>query len=173
MASDEWVLTERLLCRPTEPEDLSGYESVLLDPEVEVRLRPASAPRMDERGVRERLEADLAHWEKHGFGPWTLVERDSGLPIGRGGLQWTATEGREVVELPWAIASQHWNRGLATEAAEAALAWARRLELLEAVALVTPDNESSRRVAEKIGMRVEGQTVHGGLPHLIYRALLV
>ena len=60
-----------------------------------------------------------------------------------------------------------------TKLRRAALAWARQLELLEAVALVTPDNDSSRRVAEKIGMQVEGQTVHGGLPHLIYRALLV
>jgi [ribosomal protein S5]-alanine N-acetyltransferase len=173
MASDRQVLTERLACRPTEPGDLSGYESVLLDPHVEVRLRPASAPPMDGRRVRERLDADLAHWEEHGFGPWTLVQRDTGFVIGRGGLQWAATEDREVVELPWAVVSQHWNRGFATEAAGAALAWARQLELLEAVALVTPDNDPSRRVAEKIGMRVEGRTVHGGLPHLIYRALLV
>jgi RimJ/RimL family protein N-acetyltransferase len=173
MASDERVLTERLLCRPTEPGDLDGYLDVLTDPDVEVRLRPADAAPLDDLSVAQRLDADLAHWKEHGFGPWTLLERDSGLVVGRGGLQWTATEDRDVVELPWAIASQHWNRGFATEAAEAALAWARRLGLLEAVALVTPDNDRSRRVAEKIGMRVEGQTMHGGLPHLIYRALLV
>ena len=49
------------------------------------------------------------------------------------------------------------------------MAWARELGLQEAVALITPDNDPSRRVAEKIGMRQEGQTVHGGLPHLVYR----
>jgi RimJ/RimL family protein N-acetyltransferase len=173
MASKEQRLTERLIGRPPEPSDLDAYAAVLLDPEVEVRLRAAQAPRMDERGVAERLAADEAHWKQHGFGPWTLIERESGLVVGRGGLQWTGLEERKVVELPWAIASQHWNRGFATEAAEAALGWARELGLPEAVALITPDNDPSRRVAEKIGMRQEGQTVHGGLPHLVYRRLLV
>ncbi len=93
--------------------------------------------------------------------------------VGRGGLQWTGLEAGRVVELPWAIASQHWNRGFATEAADAALVWARELGLREAVALITADNDPSRRVAEKIGMRPEGQTVHGGLPHIVYRALLL
>jgi RimJ/RimL family protein N-acetyltransferase len=172
MASEEQRLTERLICRRTEPADLDGYAAVLLDPEVEVRLRAAQAPRMDRKGVAERLAADEAHWAEHGFGPWTLIELESGMTVGRGGLQWTQLEDRRVVELPWAIASQHWNRGFATEAAEAALEWARELGLQEAVALITPDNDSSRRVAEKIGMRQEGQTVHGGLPHLVYRTPL-
>jgi RimJ/RimL family protein N-acetyltransferase len=173
MASDEQRQTERLTCRPTEPSDLDGYLAVLLDPAVEVRLRPARAAPMDEEGVAERLAADEVHWAKHGFGPWTLIEREGGRVVGRGGLQWTGLEGRQVVELPWAIASQHWNRGFATEAAEAALAWGRELGLEQAVALITPDNDPSRRVAEKIGMRLEGQTVHGGLPHLVYRARLI
>jgi RimJ/RimL family protein N-acetyltransferase len=173
MASEEQLRTERLICRPAEPGDIEGYLDVLTDPDVEIRLRPADAAPMDDRSVADRLGADVAHWEKHGFGPWTLIEQDSGYVIGRGGLQWTTVDGREVVELPWAIASQHWNRGVATEAAQAAKVWARELELLEVVALVTPDNAASRRVAEKIGMRVEGQTTHGGLPHLVYRALLV
>lgn len=42
-----------------------------------------------------------------------------------------------------------------------------------AATLITPDNDPSRWVAEKIGMRQEGQAVHAGLPHLVYRALLI
>jgi RimJ/RimL family protein N-acetyltransferase len=149
--------------------DLDGYRAVLLDPDVEIRLRAANAPPMDEQGVADRFAADEAHWEEHGFGPWALLERDGGSFVGRGGLQWTTLEGREVVELPWAIGSPHWSRGFATEAAEAALKWARALEFREVVALITPDNDPSRRVAERIGLREEGQTIHGGLPHLVYR----
>ncbi len=76
------------------------------------------------------------------------------------------------MELPWTIASPHWNRGFATEAAEAALGWGRERGLPEVVALITADNAPSRRVAEKIGMNQHGQAIHGGLPHIVYRALL-
>ncbi len=166
------VMTERLLARPPLSSDLGGYAELLLDPEVESRLRAAGAPPMDARGVADRLAADVAHWGEHGFGPWALLERGGGL-VGRGGLQWTRVGGRRAVELPWAIASAHWNRGFATEAAEAALEAARTRSLPEVVALIVAENAASRRVAEKIGMREDGSTVvHGGLPHLVYRATL-
>jgi RimJ/RimL family protein N-acetyltransferase len=167
------VRTERLQVRRPEPSDLEGYGAVLLDPEVEVRLRATDAPPLDEDSVAARLASDEAHWKEHGFGPWALLERDGGTFVGRGGLQWTGLGDREAVELPWAIASSHWNRGFATEAARAALEWARTRELQEVIALITPDNDSSRRVAEKIGLRQEGQTMHGGLPHLVYRLMLL
>jgi len=172
MASEEQRLTERLICRPPQPSDLERYEAVLLDFEVEVRLRAAHAPPMDEALVAERLAADEAHWQEHGFGPWALVERESGILVGRGGLQWRALEEGKFVELPWAIDPPHWNRGLATEAAEAALAWGRELGFKEAVSLITPENAPSRRVAEKVGMRQQGQAVHAGMLHVVYRALL-
>ena len=170
MDGQRWI-TGRLIARRPEPSDLGGYRALLLDPAVEARLRAADAPALDEAGVRERLAADEAHWDQHGFGPWALFELEGGSLVGRGGLQWTELDDRRVVELPWAVASQHWNRGFASEAASAALDWARSLRLQEVVALITPDNGSSRRVAEKIGMREEGQALHAGLPHLVYRAM--
>ncbi len=171
--NEETRTTERLLARRPEPSDLDGYRALLLDPDVEVRLRAAGAAPLDEDGVAARLAADEAHWERHGFGPWALSEMDGGSFVGRGGMQWTSLDGRRVVELPWAIASAHWNRGFATEAAAAALEWAREREMEEAIALVTPDNDASRRVAEKVGLREDGQTIHAGLPHLVYRLALV
>jgi ribosomal-protein-alanine N-acetyltransferase len=165
-------MTERLRTRRPEPSDLDGYRALLLDPEVEASLRPAGALPMSEGGVAALLAGDEAHWQAHGFGPWALLELDGGAFVGRGGLQWADLDDREAVELPWAILARHWNRGFATEAAEAALAWARERELPEAVALIGADNDASRRVAEKIDMRQEGETIHGGLPHLIYRMAL-
>jgi RimJ/RimL family protein N-acetyltransferase len=168
MIEQRWT-TERLLARRPVPADLAGYRALLLDPRVEPRLRAAGAAPMDDAGAAERLAADEAHWEDHGFGPWALLEHDGGSLVGRGGLQWTTLDGRLAVELPWAIASRHWNRGFATEAAGAALAWARELGLPEVVALIAPDNDSSRRVAEKLTMHEGGRTEHGGLPHLVFR----
>ena len=118
------------------------------------------------------LNRDEEHWALHGFGPWALFERDGRELVGRGGLRWTEVDGRLEVELPWAIRSDRWGRGYATEAALAAVEWARSMEMAEIVALVMEANIASRRVAEKIGMKEAGVTVHAGLDHLVYRLKL-
>ena len=169
--ADEW-LTERLLARPPSPSDQDGYRSLLLDPEVGEWLRPAPLPPFDDADAMAILAADERHWADHGFGPWVLVERAGRTMVGRGGLQQIEVDGAPAVELPWAIRSDHWNRGLASEAAAAAVAWAETIGLPEVVALTTPENRVSRRVAEKSGFVLDGETRHGGIPHLVYRRLL-
>jgi RimJ/RimL family protein N-acetyltransferase len=166
--SERW-LTPRLLARAPTATDASDYRDLFLDPAVADWLRPAPDRALGEVEILGMLKADERHWEEHGFGPWALVEQDGGALVGRGGLRWTELGEGWVVELPWAVASRHWNRGFATEAATAAVGWAGRLGMAEVVALIVPANVASRRVAEKAGMRVEGETEHAGLPHLVYR----
>ncbi len=69
---------------------------------------------------------------------------------GSGGPRWMAPRGGE---LPWAIGSEHWNRGLAAEAALAAIEWAGSLGLHEVVALIMAGNSRSRKVAEKAAIK--------------------
>jgi RimJ/RimL family protein N-acetyltransferase len=164
----EWP-TPRLLAREPSPADEDGYLGVFLDRAVAEWLRPAPMPPLGEGEVREMLAEDRWHWAEHGFGPWVLVERRSEEIIGRGGLRWTEIDGERVVELPWAVRSDRWGQGLATEAASAALEWASSLPLSEVAALVLPANTRSRRVAEKAGLELVGETLHAGLPHLVYR----
>ena len=164
----EWR-TARLLARRPDSASQSGYRSLLLDPEVGKWLRPAPLEPFDDAGALGLLSKDEQHWSKFGFGPCVLIEEATGVMVGRGGLQRTQLDANDVVELPWAICSERWSRGFATEAASAALEWARSLKLPEVVALIMADNAPSKRVAEKIGMRHDGETEHAGLPHLVYR----
>ena len=61
------------------------------------------------------------------------------------------------MEVSYLLAPQYWGRGLATEAAGAALAYAAGpLALDRVVAAIAPENARSRRVAERLGMRYEG-----------------
>jgi RimJ/RimL family protein N-acetyltransferase len=164
----EW-LTPRLLARAPAPEDEQGYLGTFLDPAVGEWLRPAPMPPLGEGEVHEMLAEDRWHWAEHGFGPWVLIERGSEEMVGRGGLRWTEIDGARLVELPWALRSDRWGRGLATEAASAAVEWAESLRLPEVAALVLPDNVRSQHVAENAGLRLAGETLHAGLPHLVYR----
>jgi len=166
--SEEWH-TERLLARPPRRVDQAAYLSLFLDPVVGEWLGRSPAEPLGEPEILGMLSADERHWAEHDFGPWVLEERETGTIVGRGGLRWTELEAGWSVELPWAIASECWGRGLATEAALAAVERAGALELPEVIALIVPHNARSRRVAEKAGLELDGETRHAGLPHLVYR----
>jgi ribosomal-protein-alanine N-acetyltransferase len=63
---------------------------------------------------------------------------------------------KRVAMIGYAIARAHWGRGLATEAATAALRWAvAEHDLVEIWASTDADNVRSRRVLEKLGMTLD------------------
>ena len=164
--------TERLLCRRPLAGDAHDYRDLLLDEQVGAWLRPAPLPPFREGEPEALLRKDLAHWEAHGFGPWALIDRHSGVFAGRGGLCWTQVGSERAVELPWALLPAFWNDGLATEAAVAALEAARRVGIPEVISLALLENRPSRRVMEKAGLTFEGEVEHVGLPHALYRVRL-
>ena len=63
------------------------------------------------------------------------------------------------LEVGWLVAREHWGRGFAPEAGRAAIEWAREeLGADHIISLIEDSNERSARVAEKLGMTVEGRT---------------
>ena len=161
--------TKRLLCRRPFAGDSHDYGALLLDEQVAAWLRPPPLPPFREGEPEALLTKDIAHWQTHGFGPWTLIDRESGAFAGRGGLCWTQVNGERAVELPWALLPAFWNEGLATEAALAALDAARRVGIGEVISLALVENAPSRRVMEKAGLAYVGEVEHVGLPHALYR----
>lgn len=166
------VVTGRLLARRPAADDAEGYASLLLAPEVGAWLRPPPLAPLTRPEALALLAGDLEHWSEHAFGPWLLLDRVDGSLVGRGGLRWTAVASERAVELPWALVPSRWGEGLATEAALAAIAAARSLGLSEVVSLTLVENDASRRVMAKAGLRFAGRVEHGGLPHLLYRLAL-
>ena len=130
----EW-LTARLRVRRPLRSDEPAYLALFLKPAVGMRLRPPPLPAFTAPQVGAMLSEDIHHWDEHGFGPWALLDGESGSFLGRGGLQCTAVEGEPMVELPWVIEPDREGEGLATEAALAAIEWARSLALGEVVAI--------------------------------------
>ncbi len=119
----------------------------------------------------EILGADIAHWRAERFGPWVFYETASGVFVGRGGLRRTTVDGRTCVEVLYAVRSDVWGRGYATEMARVAIAHARHLGLTEVVGFTMRSNEASRRVLEKSGMRFDERDSfdYAGLSHLLGR----
>lgn len=165
--------TDRLRLRPFVTEDLPAHGHLYADPEVTRYL--AGGPYL---GDQARLRSERAvrrfvgHWQGRGFGVWAVLDRASDAFLGQCGLN-TIDETGEV-EVLWALARPAWGRGLATEAARAALDWGFDVAGLPAViAIVAPENTASLRVMQKIGMQYSGCARYFGLDVVRYECARV
>jgi ribosomal-protein-alanine N-acetyltransferase len=165
----------RLRLRPERPwrEHERLYVDLFADPAVAATLWPGplGGPRTPEQAA-EMLSADIRHWREERFGPWVFFEASMGVFVGRGGLRRTTLAGNDCVEVLYALRSDVWDRGYATEIACVTVAHARRLGLTNVVGFTTTANVAARRVLEKSGMRIDEDTIeHAGLSHWLGRLL--
>lgn len=152
--------TERLLLRPLLPDDLDALAALYADAENMRWLGPGARTRAQ---TAESLDRMWNLYRRQGFGMMAAVEKLTGALIGRCGYLVQTVGGREELELAWLIARERQNRGFATEAALALREHAHRaLRRSRLVSLIVPDNLASAKVAQKIGMQVEGQEAFRG-----------
>jgi RimJ/RimL family protein N-acetyltransferase len=162
------VSTDRLRGRRPVEEDLEDLVRIWTDPRVPEETWPASMRTADD--VRRVLRTSIAHWERWGFGPWTVVERVTDAVVGRVGLEHTRVAGRPEVEVAWFVDAAAWGRGYATEMArEAVRAAFAELELTTLVSFTTPANAASQAVMRKLGFRFEADIEHAGMAHVLFR----
>ncbi|WP_238437262.1 MULTISPECIES: GNAT family N-acetyltransferase [unclassified Frankia] len=146
------MATERLILRGWKPADIDPYAAMNADPEM-MRHEGGTFG----QAATFRLVAELIGlWPLRGCGMWALELRETGEFIGRAGLY----EGWDWpgIEAAWTVRRDQWGRGLATEAAAAAIEWGwENLAADHLVSVITPENVASRRVAEKLGFRMTGR----------------
>lgn len=159
--------TPRLQLRGWRLEDVGPMATINADPRVGAWLGGVRTPPQTQQSIQNWIE----HWEERGFGLWAVEERASGAFIGRIGLvyhdDWTASA--YDAEVGWTLAFDAWGRGYATEGALASLRWGFGAPGLERIISITlPDNRRSRRVMERIGLELAGETDWKGLHHVWY-----
>jgi RimJ/RimL family protein N-acetyltransferase len=114
------------------------------------------------------IENQQERYAKDGYGYWLALDKSTGEVIGQAGLVRQEVDGVSEAGLGYIIHHPYWRRGLAIEAAAASVNYAFEIGKRRVIALIRPENEPSRGVAERLGMQIEGRTVHAGLEHLIY-----
>jgi ribosomal-protein-alanine N-acetyltransferase len=91
---------------------------------------------------------------------WPVVERSSGNVVGHCGLLPKTVDERDEVELTYVLAANCWGKGYATEAAAAVRDYGfRTLAIMRLVALIDIAHIASERVALKLGMEFEANTM--------------
>lgn len=153
------LVTPRLLLRPFRLSDAADVFAYASDPEVgrNAGWKPHVSLAQSRRLVRSFMESD-------GFVFAVTVPGEGERVVGSVGLSVDpARHLRSTVamELGYALARDHWGKGLMTEAAFAVVKFAFSLP---GVSLVTvghyPHNQRSRRVIEKLGFTYEGTLRH-------------
>lgn len=158
--------TPRLTLRPFELRDARALAAILGDEEVmRFSISGPMTPGQTWAFIRRCRRA----YREDGVGPWAMVHRGDGAVIGYCGLMAQRVAERREIEIVYRLARPRWGRGLATEAARAVLEYGLGpLGLRRVVALIEPLNRPSARVAEKLGMRREGNILFKDLPVDLY-----
>ncbi|MFD2111891.1 GNAT family N-acetyltransferase [Thiorhodococcus fuscus] len=168
--------TERLRLRQWRAEDREPFAALNADPEV-MAFFPSTLDRCASDAIADRCEALIA---RRGWGFWALEAKEGGRFIGFVGLHAPELElpFSPCVEIGWRLAHAYWGRGLATEAARAALRVGfERIGLAEIVSFTAVINARSRGVMQRLGMQPSSATFeHPAVPlgsplreHVLYR----
>jgi RimJ/RimL family protein N-acetyltransferase len=162
------IETERLRLRPFR-DDMSDLEALLevLGDEASMRYYPAP---FDREGALGWIERQLERYERDGFGLLVIEDRATGALIGDCGPTVQEADGESFVELGWHVLRARQGQGVATEAGAASRDAAfASLDESFLISLIRPENQPSRRVAEKLGFEIWRGTIRAGWGHLIYR----
>jgi [ribosomal protein S5]-alanine N-acetyltransferase len=156
------LTTARLTLTAVTRDDVDTLHAMWTDADVrrylwdDVVIDRATAEGVVAQAVRD--------WEQHRYGLWVILE--NGQAIGFVGLRSTD----DGPELLYGLLPHAWHKGIATEAASAAVRYAFDVAGCETIRAATdPPNVASVRVLERIGMQFDRRGEVGGRDTLFYK----
>jgi RimJ/RimL family protein N-acetyltransferase len=145
--------TKRLVLRRMTAEDAEFILKLVNEPSF-IRF-------IGDKGVRNHADAvqyietgPVANYARFGFGQYLVELKENRMPIGMCGL--TKKDSLPDVDVGFAFLPAFWSKGYAFEAAAAVKGYAKDvLGIDRLVAVTIPDNESSIKLLDRIGLRFE------------------
>ena len=144
--------TARLILRPPVKEDLDGWAAMMADEET-ARFIGGVQPRST---CWRALMSMGGSWALHGFGMFSVLERDTGAWVGRLG-PWQP-EGWPGTEIGYGLIRSTWGKGYAVEGTSAAIDWAiAHLGWTDIIHCIDEQNLASQAVAKRLGSALRGK----------------
>ncbi|MEM1294888.1 MAG: GNAT family N-acetyltransferase [Verrucomicrobiota bacterium] len=107
------------------------------------------------------IERSLESYAENGFGSWAVLHREEARLVGLCGITYQLIDGERIPEIGYQFNRSFWGQGLATEAAIACRNYGfKELGFPRLVSWMATDNVSSRRVAERVGMKLWKEVVN-------------
>ena len=164
--------TARLRLRLARESDFEAHAAMLGEPES-VRFL-GGQPLAREESWRKLLTGP-GLWMLLGYGYWAIEEKATGTYLGQIGFadfkraMTPSIEG--IPEMGWMLVPGAQGKGIATEAARGALAWADTGPIAgrDIVAIIDQNNLASIRVAEKLRFSIREDATYKDAPILLFR----
>jgi RimJ/RimL family protein N-acetyltransferase len=163
-----WIVrTARLVLTPVGGSDLPDLRAIKSDPRVFAVMLGGVRNAVQ---AAEELAEEVIAWGANGFGMWAIREIATGRFVGISGLE-CRPDGRGVA-LRFALWPEAQGRGMAREAAGAALRFGhQQAGLQRIVAVARENNTASRMVLGGIGMTECACFVQQGYRMVLYESL--
>lgn len=161
------VTTERLVFRHTSMDDVSWWMEYINSAEA---IRFMALTVGSEASCREFIQRSIDRRATDGSGLNVIMEQATGKPVGMIGLLTQVVDEMDELEIGYHLLPSAWGRGFATEAAIACKEFAREHRCAPSViSLIDHQNFASQAVARRNGMHYETDTVHRGVPAMVWR----
>ena len=162
------IKTARLTLRPFTLKDAEPLHQILSIPGVLEYFPNPDPPDLEH--VQKLVQRRIDHWGDHDYGWWAVEPNRVGELIGWSGLQHLPET--DEIEIGYLLSKPYWGKGLATESAIAGLDYGfNSLSVEKIIGIVHPENITSQKVLEKIGLRFQERTEYFGMECYKYLAV--
>src|SRR5699024_10186471 len=151
-----YIETERLRLRDWQAEDLLPFQQMNADHQVRRYFPSLLSFRRSDHDMKKMKDIII----NHDIGLFAVELKETNGWLGFIGVNYVPKPSNYTFdELPfyeigWRLIPEVWGNGFATEGADAVLEYAKQQGINEVYAFTSENNEPSRKVMEKIGMKL-------------------
>ncbi|MCZ6703837.1 MAG: GNAT family N-acetyltransferase [Ignavibacteria bacterium] len=142
--------TDRLIIRDWTIDDIAGYSQIVSDPEVMKFIGKGKTQTYQE--AKTYIKNCIKSMVQKGWTRFAIEIKETNELVGFCGFAYYNNE----LDFGWRYAKRFWNKGYATEAAQAVLDLGiKKFKFPRIVCIAYSENKASIRIIEKIGMEFE------------------
>jgi ribosomal-protein-alanine N-acetyltransferase len=149
------IETERLILRELLESDAEKMFEMDSNPNVHIFVGKKALKHINE--THEHIRLIQQQYKDFGTGRWAVVLKGTGEFIGWSGIKFITSlinKHQNFYEIGYRFNEKYWGKGFATESGKALIDYAFNTMRIEAVyAYADEDNENSRNVLEKLGLK--------------------